>query len=78
MNHCLTHGHAVHLADSFVMPEAELAERRRRQAPRLTAIQKHRKHAACIHLAPHPFGYERRAKETAAKRSERLGGLLDA
>ena len=78
MNHRLTHCHAAHLADPFVVPEAELVERRRRQAPRLTAIQQHRKHTACVHLALHSFGYERRAKEAVAKRSECLGSLLDA
>jgi hypothetical protein len=59
------------------VPEAELAERCHRQAPRLAAIQKHRKHAACVHLALQPFGFERRAEEVA-KRSERLRSLLDA
>jgi hypothetical protein len=66
MNHRLTHGHAVHLADPFVVPEAKVVERRHRQAPLLT------------HLALHPLGYERRAKEAAAKRSEGLGSFLDA
>ena len=77
MDHRLTHGHAAHLTDSFVVPEAEFAERRRRQVPRLKAIQKHRKHAARIHLALQPFGYERRAEEAVARRSKRLGGLLE-
>jgi hypothetical protein len=34
MGHRLTHGHAVHLAGPFVVPEAELAERLTRQSPR--------------------------------------------
>jgi hypothetical protein len=42
------------------------------------AIKKHRKHATCVHMAPQPFGFERRAEEAATKRSERLGRFLDA
>jgi hypothetical protein len=72
MDHRLTHGHAAQLTDPFVVPEAELVERRRRQAPRLAAVQKHCKHAACVHLALQPFGYERSADEAAAKCSECL------
>jgi hypothetical protein len=57
--------------------EAELLEGCCRQAPRLTAIQKHCKHAACVPLALPPFGFERRAEEEVAERSERLGSLID-
>jgi len=78
MDHRLTHGHAAHLADPFVVPEADLVKRRRRQAPRLTAIQKHRKHTACVHLSLQPLGYESRAKEAMAKRSKCLGSLIEA
>jgi hypothetical protein len=56
----------------FVVSEAELAERRRRQAPRLAAVQKHRKHTACTYFALQSFGYERRAEEAVVKRSKRL------
>jgi hypothetical protein len=72
----------AHLADPFVLPEAEVVERRRRRrrrkASRPTGAQKHRKHATCVHLVLQQFEHEINVEETAARHSECLGSLIDA
>jgi len=76
MDHRLAHGHAGHLTDHFVVQEAGLFERCRRQAPPLAAAHKHYKHQAGVHPALQPFKYEKRAEGVVAKHPEQLGCLL--
>ena len=78
MDERLTHGHAAHLADPLVVPEAKPLDGLLGEAPRLTAVKLHCQHAPLVHLDLEALEHILRAEDAVAQGAKGLGGPLDA
>ncbi len=73
MDKRLTHGHAAHLADLLVVPEAEQLDGLLSEAPRPAAVKQHCQHAPLVHLALEALGHVLRAEDAVAQGAKGLG-----